>query len=144
MRFEHGRHRDRLVVMKADCIHILQGPALDDYLRRGIAVRFEQYRIHIAMGFETTGLCLYRLRPADLAAIDGNGAVQGHVLWFERCNADTLAPQDTAQAGDERAFTGVRGATLDHQCLRFHLANWLKRGRHSRNTRPVEQTRMCR
>ena len=67
------------------------------------------------MGFEPTGLCLYRLRPADLAAIDGDGAVQGHVLRFERCHPNTLAAQDTAQAGDERTFAGVRGATLDHQ-----------------------------
>jgi len=100
--------------MKTSSVHILQDLALNDHLRRGIAVRFQQYRVHVAMCIKPTGLCLYRLRSADLAAIDGDGAIQGHVLRFERCYPKSLAQKNTAQADDQRAFARIRGAALDH------------------------------
>jgi hypothetical protein len=47
------------------------------------------------MRFETAGLCLHRLRAADLAAVDGDGAVQRHILWFEWRDFNT-APREHA------------------------------------------------
>jgi hypothetical protein len=117
-RLQHVLHRLALVVVVAPGLHVADGLALHDDLRAAIRVRFQQDRVHVGVRFEVTGLCLYRLCAADLAAVDCHRAVQRHVLRLERRDPRATARQCAAEAGDQGALAGIRCAALHHQAMR--------------------------
>ena len=92
--------------------------ALYDHLRPLVGGRLQQHRVHVGMRFQTAGLRLHCLCPADLSSIHRDSRIQRHVLRLERRDADPPAVQYPAQSGGQRAFTGVGSRSLDHQC--FH------------------------
>ena len=115
IRFEHRLHRPRLVLVIGDGVEILQRPAVDDDLRALVGVRLQQHRVEIGMRLQAGSQRLQRLRAADLAAVDGDGRIQGHVLRLERRNTDAAALEDAAQRRHQRALAGIGGAALHHQ-----------------------------
>ena len=73
-----------------DCIHVSNRLPVDNYLRSLVTVRLQQNRIHVGMGQDAAGQGLNRLGSPDLSAVDGDRAVQRHILGFEWRNADSL------------------------------------------------------
>jgi hypothetical protein len=65
-------------------------PALHHHLGADLALRLQQDRVHVHGGRHPGGAGLERLRPADLAAVGGDGGVVRHVLRLER--PDPQAP----------------------------------------------------
>ncbi len=115
VRGQHGLHGDGLVIMVGNRVHAGHRTAMDDHLGAGVAVGFEQHRVHVGVRRQATGLGLHRLGPADLAAVGGHGAVERHVLRLERHHADALAQQPAAQGSHQGALAGVGGGALHHQ-----------------------------
>jgi hypothetical protein len=72
--------------------------------------------------YEAAGLGLHRLGPADLATIDGDRAVQRHVLRLERRHAHAATREHPAKPRDEQALARIGGRALNHQCGPLHLA----------------------
>ena len=75
-----------LVTLVVTGVHGGDGAALDDDLGAGVRVGLEQHRVHVRVGLEPAGQGLDRLGTADLAAVVGDGTVQGHVLGLEGGN----------------------------------------------------------
>ncbi len=65
--------------------------------------------------WNTCGTRLYRLRTADLAAIDGDRRVVRHVLRLERRDLHASPHQRARQPRHQRRLAGVRAGRLDHQ-----------------------------
>ena len=86
-RLEHRMPRDRFVTVIRARVEIGRDLALNDDLRAGIGVWLQQHRVHVAHGVEPAGLRLHRLGAADFAAVGGHGAVERHILRFERRHA---------------------------------------------------------
>ena len=93
---QHGVHRHALVVVVSLGIQIGNGLAVDDHLGTLVGVGFQQHRIEIDARCQPGRLRLQRLRPANLAAIDRDRRIQGHVLRLERRHAHTAPVQDAA------------------------------------------------
>src|SRR5690606_28104925 len=117
MRFEHRMHRNLFVIVIRARFHRADRPAVNDYLGAGVAVRFQQHRIHVGVRIEKTRLRLHRLRATYFATVDGDGTVERHVLWLERCNAYAAPRQHATNSRNQRAFSGIRSGALNHQCL---------------------------
>ena len=115
-RFEHGLHRDGLVRMIGARIEVAARLPMHDHLRADVAVRLEQHRIHIRMRFDARSQRLPRLGAADFAAVDGDGAVERHILRLERCDAQAGARGDSAKRAYQCAFAGIGARSLNHQC----------------------------
>ena len=114
-------HGDGFVVVIGDGIHGGDRTTMNDHLGAGIAVGFEQHRVHVGVRFEIGGLGLHRLSATDLATVGGHRAVEGHVLRLERHDADALTRDPATQRRHQRAFTGVGRRALHHQ--RSHCAS---------------------
>ena len=112
--------RDRFVTVIRARVEIGRDLALNDDLRAGIGIWLQQHRVHVAHGVEPAGLRLHRLGAADFAAVGGHGAVQRHILRFERRHAHAAALKPAAQGGHQRALAGVRGRALDHEDVCGH------------------------
>ncbi|MNL24832.1 hypothetical protein D3C87_1462830 [compost metagenome] len=112
---QHRLHGDGFVVVIGHRIHGRDGATMNDHLGTGIAVGFEQHRVHVGVRFKVGRLGLHRLRATDLAAIGGHGAVERHVLRLERHDADALPGDPATERRHQRAFTGVRRGALHHQ-----------------------------
>ena len=115
MRVEHRLHRHALVVMVGGGIHAGHRAAMDDHLGADVAVGLQEHRIHVGVRRKVRRLRLYRLSPADFAAICSHRAVERHVLRFERHDGNPLACQPAAQRRHQRALAGVGGGALHHQ-----------------------------
>jgi|GEM_PF-4728302 len=112
---EDGRHQFWLVRVVGAGVERAGGAAVDDHLGPGVGLGLEQHRVHVGVGVETAGLGLHRLRATDLTAVGGDGAVECHVLRFERRDADAAAVQRARDTGDHGALARVRGGALDHE-----------------------------
>ena len=66
-------------------------------------------------GVDPAGPRLQRLRPADLAAVGGDGRVVAHVLRLERPHPQPAPREGAAQARHQQRLAGVRAGALDHQ-----------------------------
>lgn len=115
-RFEHRLQRGRFVGVIGAGVQIAACAAVHDDLRADIAVRLEQHGVHVRLRRDARRECLPRLRTADLAAIDGHGAVQRHVLRLERCDAFAGARGNSTKRADERALARIGTRSLNHQC----------------------------
>ena len=91
MRGQHRVHRDTLVVVVGRRLQVADSAAMDDHLCPRVAVGLEQDRIEIGMWCDPGSLRLQRLGAADLAAVNGHGGVQCHVLRLERRDGDGRA-----------------------------------------------------
>jgi hypothetical protein len=89
--------------------------AADDELRRAVALRLEQDRVHVDAGRDAAGDRLGRLRAADLATVGGDGGVVRHVLRLERSDRQPAIGEGAAQARDEHRLADVRAGPLEHQ-----------------------------
>jgi hypothetical protein len=69
---------------------------VDDDLGADVGGGLEQHRVHVGVGRQAGGDGLQGLGAADLAAIDGDRRVEGHVLRLEGRHAHAAAGQ---QAG---------------------------------------------
>ena len=114
VRFQHGLHGDRLVLVVVARVHVRAHPAVDHDLGARVAGRFQQHGIEVRVGFEARGQRLQRLRAPDLAAVRRHGAVQRHVLRLERRHAHAAPAQQAAQRRHQRALAGVRRRALHH------------------------------
>ena len=122
MRGQHRLHRDGFVIVVSHRVHAGHGAAVNNHLRTGVAVRFEQHRVHVGVWRQPRGLRLNRLCASDLAPLGGHGTVERHVLRLERHHADALAGHPATQRRHQRTFTGVRRRALHHQCA--HGVSW--------------------
>jgi hypothetical protein len=106
-----------------------------DHLRRAVALRLEQHRVHVDGRGHAGGHGLRGLRAADLAAVVGDGGVVRHVLRLERRHAQPRAREDAAERGDEGRLAGVRRGALHHEhaaerrAVDRHAALTLRAGR---------------
>ena len=104
-----------LVALVVAGVHGGDGATLDDDLGAGVRIGLEQHRIHVGVGLEAAGQGLGRLGAADLATVDGDGAVEGHVLGLEGGDPYPLTGQPAAQGRHQQALAGVGGSALDHE-----------------------------
>ena len=114
-RLQHRLHRTRLVFLVIAGIEVGGDPAVDHHLRLLVGSRLQQHRIEVGMRLQAAGQRLQRLRPADLAAVDGDRRVERHVLRLERRDGDAVALENPAQRGDQRRFAGIGSSALHHQ-----------------------------
>ncbi len=77
------------------------------------------------LGARPAALRLHRLGAADLAALDGDRRVVGHVLRLERRDPNALAGQQPAQPGDDHGLAGVGGGAGDQQRAAAHGVTFL-------------------
>ena len=89
--------------------------AANHQLRGAVAARLEQDRVEPDAGFQPARPRLHRLGSADLAAVDGDHRVVGHVLRLERRHPNSLAGQQPAQPGDDHRLAGVGSGAGDQQ-----------------------------
>ena len=92
--------------------------AADDDLRPGLVLGLEQHRVHRRQRRSARGPCLQRLRPADFAAIGGDGGVVAHVLRLERRHHETAVGERPAQSADDQRFADIRSGAHEHQRAR--------------------------
>ena len=86
------------------CLEASSNFAVDDDLRAGVAFGFQQYRVHVSVGFDFSYLRLDHLRSAHLSTVGGDVGVAGHVLGFERGYFYSDLRKDTAEGGCDDAF----------------------------------------
>jgi len=98
----------------SDGVHRRDRPTVDDHLGAGVAVGFEQHRVHVGMGFKVGGLGLHGLRATDLATVRRHRAVERHVLRLERHDTYALAHHPATQRRHQRAFAGIGRGALHH------------------------------
>jgi len=91
-----------------------------DDLRARIGCGLEQHRVHVAGRCDGGGLRLQRLGATDLSAVDGNGAIQGHILRFEGRHAHATSLEHAAQAGHKCALASIGGGSLNHEAAIIH------------------------
>ena len=112
-----GHHRTqrlsvRDVVRRTDSRHRL--PA-HHQLRASVAAGLEQHRVEAHARLEPARGGLQRLRPPDLAAVEGDDGVVGHVLRLERRHRQPAPRKQPAQPRDQHALTRIRGTAGDEQ-----------------------------
>jgi hypothetical protein len=104
----------RFVVLVLGRGHGLHGPAHHDNLGGGIGGRLEQHRVHVHGRLEAAGAGLDRGGAADLAAVEADVRIVGHVLRLERSDAESVLAQDAAEGGHEGGLAHPTGGALDH------------------------------
>jgi hypothetical protein len=132
-----GHHRPQLGLARVVGARVgdAQRAAEHHDLRRPVALRLEQHRVHVDRGRDARGERLRGLRAADLAAVVGDGGVVRHVLRLERRHAQPRAREDAAERGDEGRLAGVRRGALHHEhaaerrAVDRHAALTLRAGR---------------
>jgi hypothetical protein len=110
-RLRENTARGRVVARVDEAGHL----AAQYHLAGPVAARLEQHRIEPHAGLKPAGRRLQRLRPPDLAAVERDGRVVGHVLRLERRDPYPEPAQPPAQPGGEHALARIRGGTRDEQ-----------------------------
>ena len=115
MRVQHCLERCGFVGVVGHCVHATDRMAVDDHLRAHIAIRLEQYRIHIRVRLQMGGLSLHCLGAANFTTIYRHRRVKRHILRLERGHLYSAMPQPAAKRSDQSAFARIRSGALDHQ-----------------------------
>ena len=95
--------------------HVADRAPFHDHLAAEVAFWLEQDRIHPHVGIEAARFGLYRLRPADLAAVGRHIGVERHILRLERGDAPAVLQQNPAERGGQDALARVGAGPLQHQ-----------------------------
>ena len=112
-------------------------PCHDD-LCAPIGLRLQENRVEVVPRFQPRGSGLQRLRTSDLAAVDADRGVVGHVLRLERRDADAAAPGEPAQSRNDEGLADAGAGALDHQGAAGHSrCSMSVDGRTSREALPV-------
>jgi hypothetical protein len=118
---EDERQQIALHMLIGGCLGAAVDAALHDDLCADFALRLEQHWIHMHARRHACCTGLQRLRPADLAAIDGHGGIVRHVLRLERAHGKAAQGQSARQAGDDERLAHIGAGTLEHQRARRHI-----------------------
>ena len=113
--FKHVGQQLRLQILHLARRRPAEHLALHDHLRADLALRFQQHRVHVHRRRNTSRERLQRLRPADLAAIFGDGGVVRHVLRLERPDHEPAPHQRTREPRDEQRLADARPRALQHE-----------------------------
>jgi hypothetical protein len=100
--------------------HVKAGFAVDDHLAAPLAFRLEQDRIHINRRTQPACFGLNGLRSPDLSTGGAYSRIVGHVLRFERGDANPGFGEQPAQRRNDDALTYIRGSPHHHQATRTH------------------------
>ena len=84
------------------------GDAVEHHLGADVADRFEQHRIHVAMGRDPGRLGLDDLGPAHLRPLGRDAGVVRHVLGLERRHPESPVGKDPAQGGGDNGLAHIR------------------------------------
>ena len=95
--------------------HIADRFSAYDHLTAGIAVRFQENRIHADVGVKTASLRLNHLRASHLPAVHRDKRIQRHVLRLERRHVIAVLKENAAQGCRENAFSCIGAGALNHQ-----------------------------
>ena len=87
---QNMRHQTGFMRAIFACAHAAETLSLHNDLGTCIGFGLEQNRVHMNRCRATRGPRLQRLRPANLAAIGGDGRIVRHVLRFKWGNLQTL------------------------------------------------------
>ena len=95
-------------------VAVADGFAIHHHLRGVVALGLEQQRIHVGVRFQSRGLCLHRLRPANLQPVRRGKRVERHVLRLERGGGVAVLFEYTAQGRGKHAFAHVAAGAGKH------------------------------
>ena len=98
--------------------HRADTPSAQHDLRPAFRFRFQKDRVHRRHRIASCGPGLQRLGAADLATIDGDRRVVGHVLRLEWRNLEPAFPIGAAEPGNDQRLTGIRAGAHEHQRFR--------------------------
>ena len=112
---EHVRHQFGLAGLVFARARVTEHASLHHDLRADLALRFQQYRIHVDRRRHPRGARLQGLGAADLAAFFGHRGVVGHILRLERPNRQTTVGQQPAKTGHDQRLADVGPGPLKHQ-----------------------------
>ena len=83
------------------------GLALDHHLTGVVRARLEKHRVKGDIRLQPTGQRLQSLRAPNLAAVERDSAIIGHVLRLEGRDAHSASREQPTHAGDQNRLTGI-------------------------------------
>jgi len=115
MRRQYDGEKFGLVVLVGSRFQMRRHFSQDNDLCALIGDGFEKNGVHVDVRRDPAGEGLKFLGPADFTSCRRDGAVEGHVLGFERGHGNALAFQPASQRGNHRTFARIGGGALNHQ-----------------------------
>ena len=112
---QHRRHQRRLDGLEFSRLRAAPHPPLHNDLGADLALRLQQYGIHVNAGRNAARARLQRLRPPDLAAILRHRRVVRHVLRLERTHPQPAIAQQPAQSRHDQRFANVGAGAHEHE-----------------------------
>src|SRR5262249_3005938 len=105
--FQDDGHQVRFHRLVARCTSNGVNTTLYDDLGADLALRFEQYRVHVHAWRDTRRTRLQCLGTANLAAVGGDRGIVRHILRLERTDGEPAIGEGAREPGNDGRLAAV-------------------------------------